>query len=237
VPVVLSGGTIIGKSKNPDLVYTFPQHKGVIISPLIAYQWFIENNYLKAVQSFYRTGSLKILSNIKEILEGCKRNDRQSQEKLYHQFYPALYGLCKQFFDDKHDVLTALNNGMLKVYKNIEQYDSSKGEFFNWAYTIVRNAALTLIRDKKQYTLQELNEETVSLPAGNPFYKLERQDIYVYLGKLPPVTRAVCSLFYIEGLSIKETASSLTIQEGTVKWHLNQCRTKLRRIFESNIQL
>jgi len=38
---------------------------------------------------------------------------------------------------------------MLRVYKNIEQFDSNKAELFTWIYTIVRNAALTLVRDKK----------------------------------------------------------------------------------------
>jgi RNA polymerase sigma factor (sigma-70 family) len=179
----------------------------------------------------------KVLNSINEILQGCRQNNRQSQEELYHQFYPALFALCKQFFDDRHEALTALNNGMLKVYKNIGQYDAAKGELFNWMYTIVRNAALTLIRDKKQFAVIELNENAATLPAGNPFKALEWKDIYVYLGKLPPVTRAVCSLFYIEGLSIKETASSLSIKEGTVKWHLNECRNKLKRIFESSCQL
>lgn len=177
------------------------------------------------------------MSNINEILEGCRQNNRQSQEKLYRQFYPALFALCKQFFEDDHEALTALNNGMLKVYKNIEQFDSSKGELFNWTYTIVRNAALTLIRDKKQYAVIELKEGVTNIPSDNPFKSLEWKDIYVYLGKLPPVTRAVCSLFYIEGLSIKETASSLSIKEGTVKWHLNECRNKLKRIFGSSCQL
>lgn len=177
------------------------------------------------------------MKQINEILEGCKQNDRHSQEALYHLVYPAMFALCKQFFDDNHDALTALNNGMLRVYKNIELYDPLKGEFFNWMYTIVRNAALSFLKDKKHFVFTELPESTDVLPAGNPFKTLERKDVYVYLGKLPPVTRAVCSLFYIEGFSIKETASSLSIKEGTVKWHLNECRNKLKRIFESSCQL
>lgn len=177
------------------------------------------------------------MNRIDEILEGCKRNNRHCQEELYRQFYPAMFALCKQFFDDNHEALTALNNGMLKVYQNISVYDASKGELFNWVYTIVRNAALTVLRDKKQYAFTELQETAETLPASNPFTSLERKDVYVYLGKLPPVTRAVCSLFYIEGFSIKETASSLSIKEGTVKWHLNECRNKLKRIFESSCQL
>jgi RNA polymerase sigma factor (sigma-70 family) len=177
------------------------------------------------------------LELINEILQGCKNNNRASQEKLYKQFYPALFALCKKFFDDEHDILTALNNGMMRVFTNIQQYDNTKGEFFNWVYTIVRNAALTLIRDKKTTVTTELNENIDFSNTSNPFKNSEWKDIYFYLGKLPPTTRSVCSLFYMEGFSIKEISSSLDMKEGTVKWHLNESRSRLKTILETNNQL
>lgn len=166
------------------------------------------------------------------ILEGCILYDRQSQEKLYRQFYPGLYALCKKFFEEEHDILSALNNGMLNVFQNIKQYDASKGELFSWAYSIVRNAALTYLRNKNNIS------ETVELVADiefdqqkSPFKTLEWKDIYFYLGKLPAATRAVCTLYYVEGFSIKEIASQLQLKEGTIKWHLNESRTRLKIIF------
>ena len=176
--------------------------------------------------------SLIILEDLNYIVEGCKRNDQASQEKLYRQFYPAFFALCKTFFTDNHDIITAVNNGMMKVFKNITQYDSSKGEFFNWAYTTVRNAALTLIRDKKPNLTYELNENNMEAPSLNPFKQLEWKDIYFYLDKLPANTRSVCSLYYLESYSIKEIAKGINMKEGTVKWHLNECRSRLKAIFE-----
>ncbi len=110
-----------------------------------------------------------------------------SQEKLYRQFYPALYTLCKTFFENNHDILTALNNGMLRVYKNIERFDPNKGTLFNWVYTIVRNAALTLVRDKKTETRLELFTDDLAEKAiYNPFREKEWHDIYLFLGKVTP---------------------------------------------------
>jgi RNA polymerase sigma factor (sigma-70 family) len=167
-----------------------------------------------------------------KLIEGCKKNDPQSQEKLYKQFYPAMFALCKCFFSDNHDILTAVNNGMLKVFRNIHQYDPSKGDFFNWAYTTVRNAALTLIRDKKNKLTFELTENNGDAVVNNPFKQLEWKDVYYYLDQLPANTRYVCSLYYLEGFSIKEITGLIDMKEGTVKWHLNECRTKLKVIFE-----
>lgn len=168
------------------------------------------------------------------LIAGCKKNDPQSQEQLYKQFYPAMFALCKCFFSDNHDIITAVNNGMLKVFRNIHQYDPSKGDFFNWAYTTVRNAALTLIRDKKNNLTFELTDKNGDATVNNPFKQLEWKDIYYYLDQLPANTRYVCSLYYLEGFSIKEITALIDMKEGTVKWHLNECRTKLKAIFERN---
>lgn len=151
---------------------------------------------------------------------------------MYHQFYPALFALCKKFFTDNHDIITALNNGMMKVFNNIDQYDSSKSELFTWVYAIVRNAALTILRDKKTNSTVEIDENAVVEYTINPFQKSEWKDIYFYLQKLPPTTRAVCILFYLEGFSIKEIVSSLDMKEGTIKWHLSEIRSKLKVIFK-----
>ena len=78
---------------------------------------------------------------------------------------------------------------MLKVFKNIHQYDPAKGEFFNWVYTTVRNAALTLIRDKKSKLTFELTGNEGDSAINNPFKQLEWKDIYYYLDQLPANTR------------------------------------------------
>jgi RNA polymerase sigma factor (sigma-70 family) len=175
------------------------------------------------------------LEPLNQILAGCRRRERQSQEKLYRQFYPVLFALCKNFFEDKHDIVTAINNGMLKVFTNIDQYDPAKGEFFNWMYTTVRNAALTMLRDRKTQTFDyvEIEEKMGFVSQENPWEQLSGGDIHVYLMQLPVATRRICSLYYVDGFSVKEIANSLAISDGTVKWHLSESRNRLKMIFEN----
>ncbi|MCF0073490.1 sigma-70 family RNA polymerase sigma factor [Dyadobacter sp. CY261] len=175
------------------------------------------------------------MNTLNRTLEGCRRGERQAQEKLYRQFYPVLFALCKNFFDDKHDILTAINNGMLKVFANIHQYNPEKGEFFSWMYTTVRNAALTMLRDRKTQTFDyvELNDTMGFVSRENPFEQLSGNDIHVYLMQLPVATRRICSLYYLDGFLIKEIAQAVEISEGTVKWHLNESRNRLKTILEN----
>jgi RNA polymerase sigma-70 factor (ECF subfamily) len=148
-------------------------------------------------------------------------------------FYPALFLLCKKFFADDHEALEALNDGMLKVYKNIAAYNSQKGEFFNWAYTVVRNTALDKLKIHRQPVQAELQDNIPGTGNDNPMRGLEWKDIYKLLDALAPATRAVCSLFYLEGFSIKEISDQLGISSGTIKWHLNETRNKLKPVLKN----
>ena len=153
---------------------------------------------------------------------------------MYKQFYPALYALCRNFFEERHEILSAVNNGMLRVYKNIDQFDSSKGSLFSWIYTIVRNAALSMLRERKTETKLVYREELDTSASIQPIFKGEMSESFYLLYQLPPTTRAVCSLFYMEGFSIKDISVALDCKEGTVKWHLNEGRTRLKNIVSQN---
>lgn len=168
-------------------------------------------------------------------IKGCLNNNRVSQEKLYMQLYPVLLPLCRRFFDDEHEIITAINNGMLKVFKNIGSFDAAKSAIVTWVFTIVRNEALTMVKNKKSLTgTIELTEDLSADMTSNPFEQTEDGDVIYYLGKLSPTTRAVCTLFYLENYAIKEIAESLDIKEGTVKWHLSEGRKKIQSNYSNN---
>ena len=167
------------------------------------------------------------MEDLDEIIEGCKRKESLYQEKLYRHFYPALYTLCKTFFSNDHDVITALNNGMLRVFANIDKYDAAKGNFYSWLHAVVRNTALTYLRDLKQFRTIELTEELENI-SEKSLTNLKWEELFKVLSCLPTDTRAVVVLFYVEAFSIKEISGMLQMKEGTVKWHLSEGRKKLK---------
>ena len=140
--------------------------------------------------------------------------------------------LCKRFFADDHTALEVLNDGMIKVFKKIGAYRSDKGDFFNWMYTIIRNTALDKLKLSGMPVIVDLNGSAEFDTSENPFQTLEWKDIYKLLDKLPPATRAVCSLFYLEGYSVNDAAAQLNLTAGTVKWHLHEGRKKLKPVLE-----
>jgi RNA polymerase sigma factor (sigma-70 family) len=172
------------------------------------------------------------LEDLYETIRQCAANNRVGQEKLYRKFYPAMMLLCKRFFADDHVAMETVNDGMMKVYRNIGSYDPGKGDFFNWVYTIVRNAALDKLKLNKWPRASPLNGIAEQSYTDNPLKTLEEKDIYFLLDTLAPGTRAVCSLFYLEGFPIKDICEQLEISAGTVKWHLSETRKKLKPVLE-----
>ena len=157
-----------------------------------------------------------------------------AREKLYRRFYPALFLLCKRFFANDHEALECLNDGMLKVYRKIGGFSREKGHFFNWIYTIVRNTALDKLK-LKRVVFETIENETIEpVPDMNPFEPLESKDIYKLLDVLSPATRAVCSLYYIEGFTIKEISEKFGLHPGTIKWHLSETRKKLKPVIKNH---
>tara|TARA_R110002124_G_scaffold36815_5_gene118369 strand:+ start:224 stop:754 length:531 start_codon:yes stop_codon:yes gene_type:complete len=172
------------------------------------------------------------MDELEKILIGCRRFDRTSQELLYKKYYPAMYTLCKKFFKERHEIQTALNNGMLLIFKNIQSFDIQKGTLFNWMYQIVRNSCLTTLRKPKHpEVLCEFLPDTETLIDSS-----DLDWVFECLDYLPKTTRAICSLYYIEGFSIKEISEDINMKVGTVKWHLNESRTRLKIIIAKRNQ-
>jgi RNA polymerase sigma-70 factor (ECF subfamily) len=173
------------------------------------------------------------LEDLQQLILGCGRRERLAQEKLYRRFYAPLFLLCKRFFTHDHEAMECLNDGMLKVYKKINDFQNEKGEFFNWVYTIVRNTALDKLKLKKIAAETEITESIDVVFKSNLLDALEWKDVYKLLDVLTPATRAVCALFYLEGFTIKEISEKLEVSTGTIKWHLNQARAKLKPVLKT----
>ena len=176
---------------------------------------------------------------VKDLIVGCGRNERASQEKLYKQFYVPLFCLCRRFFSNDHEAIEAVNDGMLKVFQRIDSYREERGKFFTWVYTIVRNTAVDKFRSSVRIVAVDpmsveevLTEESV---GANPAVWLEGMDLGILFEALSPAPRGICTLFYLEGYKITEIAEVLGVSIGTVKWHLSESRKKLKPVLEKYV--
>ena len=72
-----------------------------------------------------------------EILEGCKNNDRKSQEILYKAYYTPFINLVKNEIEDAAE--ECLNRAFLSIFKNIKSYNYEM-PFDDWITSFVNEA-------------------------------------------------------------------------------------------------
>lgn len=167
--------------------------------------------------------------SIEDIIAGCVRNDRKYQAMLYDTFFDTMYKVCRKYSNDDSDALIMLNNGFLKVYSNIQQFQH-QGSFEGWIRKIMYHSVADFFRSKKENIIFLENIENTSNPKYQPesLENLYTEDIVKQIEALPTMLSKVMMLFAIEGFSHKEISQLLEINENTSKWYLTQARQILK---------
>ena len=161
-----------------------------------------------------------------ELVRGCIINDRMAQEQLYKQFHGPMASICMRYTRNEHDAIEVLHSGFLKVFKNIDRFDSSKASLYTWIRTIMVNTAIDFLRQKNRWYVSHGELEKVETGGIDPeaVDRLSVQELLKLVQQLPPATQAVFNLYVIDGYTHKEIGTLLGISDGTSKWHLSEAR-------------
>lgn len=163
-----------------------------------------------------------------ELIEGCMRNDRRSQQAMYQQYCGALLSVCIAYTKDESDAVEVLQDGFLKIFQQIHTFDSGKSSLYTWMRTImVRTAIDSLRRGARQPDEVELKEVYDPPIGAEAVERMSAEEILYLLKQLLPTTRAVFQLYVQEGYNHREIGELLNISDGTSKWHLSEARKYL----------
>lgn len=143
-----------------------------------------------------------------------------------------------RYFSRVEDAEELTNESFIKLFKNINQFDSRRGGepealLKGWFKRIVVNTCIDhLRRTHLKLVSQEISEEseTFADTQESGIDKLMYNEIIEAVRKLTPVYRTVFNLFVIEGFSHEEISSQLNISVGASKSNLSKARHNLRKI-------
>lgn len=171
-------------------------------------------------------------AEINQLLDGCIKNDRDSQRKLYQQWYGYSMSVCLRYAKSEDDAVEVLNDGFLKVFKNLKKFDQTRS-FKAWLRTILINTALDHYRKEKKHMHQEDISEVRNLDSGKRTdADLSYEELLQLVQRLSPAYRTVFNLYVIDGYKHHEIADMLGISEGTSKSNLTKARANLRDMIE-----
>jgi RNA polymerase sigma factor (sigma-70 family) len=178
---------------------------------------------------------LENIDKIKQIIEGCLRNDRRSQEAFFKLYYGKMMSVCLRYISDRDSAQEVLQDGFIKVFEKLEHFDF-RGSIEGWLRRIISNTAIDAIRKAKRNPFLTDNDNDFKQLAEN---ELEKKENLIYMElkakvamdeiqKLSPAYRTVFNLYVFEEYSHKEISEILGISEGTSKSNLSKAKVNLQ---------
>lgn len=176
---------------------------------------------------------------LQQIIEGCRQGDRKAQRQLYEQYKGIAYGVCLRYADDSHDAQDLLQEGFIRVFRDINQFQGA-GSFDGWVRRVFVNVALQHLKKKRSFPVAAMLEEELNeLQDDTRWSVFDNDDLSAGLirlmQQLPTGFRTVLNLYVLEGYSHAEIADQLSISVGASKSQLSRAKTMLRAMLEKNL--
>ena len=163
------------------------------------------------------------------LLDACRRGDRNSQTRLYKEYYAYAMGICLRYSRTREEAIEILNDGFVKIFTKLNKY--TKGlPFKGWLRKVMINAAIDYFRrHEKHYHSVDISYARYEEGSESVLDQISEKEILQAIQQLPPSYRLVFNLYAIDGFKHEEIARQLNISVGTSKSNLAVARNKLQK--------
>jgi RNA polymerase sigma factor (sigma-70 family) len=171
----------------------------------------------------------RLTDDLGQIIKGCVAGKNASREMLYKLYSGKMWAVCLRYAKDYDQAKDILQDGFVKVFDKISQFEG-RGHFEGWLRRVIVNTALSEYRKQRHLTFEANNPIPVEEESDdNVECDISAQELMEIIKELPPQYKMVFNLYAIEGYSHKEIAETLNISEGTSKSNLSRARDILKK--------
>ncbi len=166
-----------------------------------------------------------------EALHGCARGERASLHRLYEHLAPKMTGVALRMLRRRDLADEVVHDTFLRIWEKAGSYDPARGKASTWAFTVLRNTALNVLRGERRIELVEdydaIEPASEEADAESLLVALsETSALKRCLDRLEPMRRRAILLAYLRGLTHGELAGRLGVPLGTAKaWIRRSLRT------------
>ncbi len=167
-----------------------------------------------------------------ELLPLVLRKDDRAFTLLYDMYSKSLFSVISNLISDREEAEDVLQESFVKIWKNIETYNDSKGRLYTWMLNITRNSAIDKLRSKgfnnKQKNLSSDNFVHLLDDSNKLTNRIDTIGIQEFVKKLKPKCIQIIDLLFFKGYTQQEASDELAIPLGTVKTQNRNCISDLR---------
>ena len=175
-----------------------------------------------------------VFNTEEELVRQLKLHEEQAFQHLYDHYSKSLFTVICQLVPQQDAAEDVLQQVFIKIWKNIQSYDVTKGRLFTWMLNIARNQAIDHTRSKEFNKVGKTVALEEDVYTGGEVSSAKVRDVGLnrVLETLPEESRKVVELSFFRGYTHQEIASILQLPLGTVKTKIRSTIQELRkRIF------
>lgn len=170
-----------------------------------------------------------------QLVAALKNKNREAVGILYDKYSSLLFGIIARIVKSDETAEDLLQEVFVKIWKNIDSYDSAKAKLVTWMGNIARNLAIDKIRSKDYKNSQQNHdiEDYVNIieESSSTGFNPDHIGVKEMIDKLPKEHRILIEMIYFQGFTQAETAEKLGIPLGTVKTRIRSAINNLRNIY------
>ena len=184
-----------------------------------------------------------------ELVRRAIRREKLAVQTITTRNNQRLFRAAWSILRNHADAEEVVQEAYLKAFSSLDTF-SAQSNLSTWLTRIAINTALDRQRAENRRKIDLLRQDVAMLDeyrqrfaqsdGSSPEKEILRAELSRILkdliARLPDNFRTVFVLREIEGMSVKETAAALDLNETTVKTRLSRARTQLREMLEPDVQ-
>ena len=171
-----------------------------------------------------------------ELLPLLLRKEERAFTQLYDMYSKSLFSIITNLINDREEAEDVLQEVFVKIWKNIETYNQSKGRLYTWMLNIARNTTIDKLRSKgfnnSQKNLSSDNFVHLLDDSNKLTNKIDSIGLREFVDKLKPKCIQLIDLLFFKGFTQQEASEELEIPLGTVKTQNRMCMNDLRKFLK-----
>jgi len=177
-----------------------------------------------------------------ELLAACVHGDQSACTSLFNRTAPNVYRLAYSLLLNQQDAEDVVQEVFVYVFRNLAQYDPTRGAFSTWLYTITVSRSRNARRRKMLPTIDlnqllQFGQDPPAPAEENPEQVALRSDaqrvLAAALAALSPRLREAVVLRYGKQLTYKEMSAILNCPEKTAESRVRLAHAALRKAMQA----
>ena len=174
-------------------------------------------------------------NEVNQIVVQCQEGSKESFRRLVREYQSMVFSLTLKMLCDENDAEDACQDTFVSVWLNLHKYNSEKGKFSTWIYSIASNICLDKLKRRKPQLPMLSDERAFKAYATNPSPERQLMNsewvsiVRVLAAQLSPKQQLVCTLRVLENVPIEEIESITNMNATKIKSNLYVARQQIKQ--------